>query len=99
MGDRIDPFRDFRVVLGTALAAVAGFAVVKTLSSRVSAANRDPGDYLPPEPPPPPPIIAVGTNTAGRSGTASKVKTKRSPARSLGGSRTRTRRTSGTKKS
>jgi hypothetical protein len=70
----------FRTVIGTALAAVAGLALLKRFRTGSSSANyRDPKDYLPTEPTSPPPIITVGTTTVGRDGTASKSRRKASP--------------------
>jgi hypothetical protein len=66
--NRIDPYKNFkfRMAVGSVLAAVVGFGLLRKL---VGFASREinPKDYLPPEPTPPPPIEGVGTTTAGRA--------------------------------
>ena len=71
---RFDPYKNFkfRIAIGSVIAAIAGFGILKKLRGTASTKYLDPKDYLPPEPTPPPPIGGVGTTTAGRAGTAPK---------------------------
>lgn len=66
-GRRFDPYKvfNFRVAIGSALAAVAGLAILKRLRRANSTSRRD---YLPPDSGARP-IEGVGTSTAGMVGT------------------------------
>jgi hypothetical protein len=89
---RFDPYKvfNFRVVIVTALAAVAGFAVVKRLLPGAVASKREPKDYLPETSSGARPIEAVGTNTVGFVGTAPettrKAGARRNQRKASGGS-------------
>ena len=79
---RYDPYKNFkfRVGFGAALAAIAGFTLVKKLLPSVSAKYREPKDYMAEVPSGSRPIEAVGTSVAaGRA--AAKRKKPRSTAR------------------
>ena len=71
-----DPYKvfNFRVVIGAALAAVAGFAVVRKLLPRAATSKRQPTDYLPEKDSGARPIEAVGTNTVGFVGTTPETR-------------------------
>jgi len=78
---RFDPYKvfNFRVVIGAALAGVAGFAVVKKFLPGAAASKRKPKD-LPETSSGARPIEAVGTSTAGFVGTTPET-TRKAPAR------------------
>lgn len=75
---RFDPYKvfNFRVVIGAALAAVAGFAIVKKLLPGAVASKREPKDYLPETSSGARPIESVGTNTVGFVGTTPETPKK-----------------------
>ena len=78
---RNDPYRNFnfRMAFGAAIAAIAGFALVKKVMPGVSAKYRKSKDYVSEVPAGSRPIEAVGTSVAaGR--TAGKAK-KRAASR------------------
>ena len=95
--NRIDPYKNFkfRMMVASALAAIAGLALVKKLLPAVSARYLNPQDYVSEVPSGPRPIEGVGTSTAsGR--TAAKPKKPRPSGRpaSRAGTRKEERRRS-----
>ena len=94
---RDDPYKNFnfRLTFGAALAALAGFAIVRKVVPGVAKKYRKPSDYVSEVPSGSRPIEGVGTSVAaGRKRPKPKPKTKRassgsavrkSPRRKSGG--------------
>ncbi len=88
---------NYRAAFGGALAAIAGFALVKKLLPRVAAKYRNPQDYVSEVPAGSRPIEGVGTNVAaGR--TTGKAKKPRSSGRPASRRGARKKRGGGTKR-
>ena len=94
---RIDPYKNFnfRLVITTVVAAIAGLGLVKKLLLGAPASKRKSKDYLTPTPveEPPRPINSVGTSTARGSRSRSKAGRGGNSSSSRGRKGASTRRT------
>lgn len=96
---RDDPYKgfNFQIAIGTVLAGIAGFAIVKKLMPKVAARYLDPSDYVSDIPSTGRPIEPVATSVAsGR--TAPKSKGRSSSGRKASGVSTRRTRAAKTKR-
>ena len=93
---RVDPYKNFsfRVVFGAALAAIAGFALVKKLMPDVAAKYRKPKDYVSDLPAGSRPIEGVATSVATMPRSVPKPRTRR-PSSGSAGLRTQRKKSDG----
>jgi len=91
---RVDPYKNLslRVAFGAALAAIAGFALVKKLMPDAAAKYRKPKDYVSEVPAASRPIEGVATSVATMPRPVPKPRAKRPSSGSAGGRTPRKRR-------